>query len=228
MIVEASEMAGTNRAEIESLKAFISRQDDGNVRLAYARRPETMLRRCIVVGTTNSKESLPNDVTGLRRFVPVELWGADEAIEDLASVDRERWWAEARDRLAAGERAAMPRELIPAQAEIAEEHRSRNSLLEDAIDKFHADVEVGLHGAGPWTMADIGRHSGLAERRDFERSTKSIGQLLRGKGWDSHRRKQGDEALPVLDAGRLITDRQDEQLCHPATHATTLQDRPLL
>ena len=119
VIVEASEMTGANRAEIESLKAFITRQDDGNVRLAYARRPETMLRRCIIVGTTNSRESLPNDVTGLRRFVPVELWAADEAIEELADADREQWWAEARARLAAGERASMPRELIPEQTELA-------------------------------------------------------------------------------------------------------------
>ena len=36
-IVEVSEMAGHRRAEIEAIKAFITRQDDGAVRLAYAR-----------------------------------------------------------------------------------------------------------------------------------------------------------------------------------------------
>ena len=73
VIVEAAEMAGSTRAELESLKAFLSRTDDGAVRLAYRRNPETMLRRCIIVGTTNAPDPLPNDPSGNRRFVPVML-----------------------------------------------------------------------------------------------------------------------------------------------------------
>ena len=53
VIVEVAEMAGSTRAELESLKAFLSRTDDGAVRLAYRRNPETALRRCIIVGTSN-------------------------------------------------------------------------------------------------------------------------------------------------------------------------------
>ena len=57
VLVECSEMAGSGRADLESLKAFLTRTDDGSVRLAYRRNPETMLRRCIIAGTTNSSES---------------------------------------------------------------------------------------------------------------------------------------------------------------------------
>ena len=46
MIVEASELAGVSRADIQSLKAFLSRVDDGAVRLAYRRDPELMLQAC--------------------------------------------------------------------------------------------------------------------------------------------------------------------------------------
>ena len=53
VIVEAAEMAGSTRAELESLKAFLSAQDDGNVRLAYRHNPEPSPRMCIIVGTAN-------------------------------------------------------------------------------------------------------------------------------------------------------------------------------
>ena len=61
VIVELSELTGFGRAELESLKAFISRRDDGATRLAFRRDPETALRRCILVGTSNDVECLPND-----------------------------------------------------------------------------------------------------------------------------------------------------------------------
>ena len=73
VVVEAAEMAGSTRAELESLKAFLSRTDDGAVRLAYRRNPETMLRRAVIVGTTNDEYCLPNDPTGNRRFVIVNV-----------------------------------------------------------------------------------------------------------------------------------------------------------
>ena len=73
VVVEAAEMAGSTRAELESLKAFLSRTDDGAVRLAYRRNPETMLRRAIIVGTTNDEYCLPNDPSGNRRFVIVKV-----------------------------------------------------------------------------------------------------------------------------------------------------------
>ena len=72
VICEMSELSGFKRAELESLKAFISRRDDGATRLAYRRDPETTLRRYILVGTSNDAECLPNDPSGNTRFVPVQ------------------------------------------------------------------------------------------------------------------------------------------------------------
>ncbi len=72
VVVEAAEMQGSTRADLESLKAFLSRTDDGAVRLAYRKDPELLLRRCVIVGTADRNEPLPND-QNLRRFVPIYL-----------------------------------------------------------------------------------------------------------------------------------------------------------
>ena len=110
VVVEAAEMAGSTRAELESLKAFLSRTDDGSIRLAFRRNPETMLRRCVIVGTTNDPHCLPNDPTGNRRFVPVQVaagLGSVETLRRYLDEHRERMWAEALDLYRAGVEARL-------------------------------------------------------------------------------------------------------------------------
>ena len=79
---EASEMAGTNRAELEALKAFLSRTND-RVRLVWRRNPESMPRRAIIIGTTNDHHPLPNDPTGNRRFVPIVVQPGEGGAEGV-------------------------------------------------------------------------------------------------------------------------------------------------
>ena len=92
VVVEAGEMAGSTRADLESLKAFVSRQDDGGVRLAFRRNPEPAPRRCIIVGTSNRLDVLPNDPTGNRRFVPVVLNPPTQAVEGYLTLHRDQLW----------------------------------------------------------------------------------------------------------------------------------------
>ena len=40
VLVEVAEMSGSTRAEVESIKTFLARQDDGAVRLTYRRGPD--------------------------------------------------------------------------------------------------------------------------------------------------------------------------------------------
>ena len=137
VIIEASEMAGATRADLESLKAFLTRTDDGSVRLAYRRNPETMLRRCIIVGTTNADSSLPNDVTGNRRFVVIDVAAGPDGVEGLRSyldTNRAQLWAEALAVHGAGsDPIRLPEGLGSAQAEANERHRRSDSVLEDAV-----------------------------------------------------------------------------------------------
>lgn len=53
-IVEVAEMGGRGRAELENMKATISRQDDGFVRLPWRRNTEPLPRRFVFVGTTRA------------------------------------------------------------------------------------------------------------------------------------------------------------------------------
>lgn len=70
-IIEMAELAGLRKAEVESVKHFITKQED-SFRPAYARASEVFKRQCVFAGTTNKKDFL-NDPTGNRRFMPIDV-----------------------------------------------------------------------------------------------------------------------------------------------------------
>ena len=148
VIVEAAEMAGSTRAELEMLKSFLSRTDDGAVRLAYRRDPELSLRRCVMVGTSDRDNPLPND-RNLRRFVPVYL---DEGnvgyVREYLDEHRVQLWAEAKSMYQDGVEARLPEKLMPMQGEATAQARSRDTLIEDAISDW-------VSGRDGFTMADV-------------------------------------------------------------------------
>ena len=135
VIVEASEMAGISRAKIDSLKAFISRAEDGSVRLAYRRNKDVLPRRCIIVGTSNEQMVLPNDPSGNRRYVAVKC-NKGFNIERFMKKNRDQIWAEALMRFNAGTVANLPRELMKEQTKLNEEFRSQDEELESLIQKL--------------------------------------------------------------------------------------------
>lgn len=178
LIVEVPEMGGRRKAEIEGMKAVISRTDDGFVRLAYARAPEPLPRRFIIVATTNEVADLPNDPSGNRRFVPVVVNTGCNVEQAMAEV-REQLWAEALAMYRAGRRANLPRDLYAMQRERAEEHRDRDELLEDAI--------AGLHTRGPHTMAVL---VGLLGDAAHGMTPHRLGTAFRNAGWDKRRERR--------------------------------------
>ena len=155
-VCELSELAGLRKAEIEKLKSFITRQDDGQFRWAYARSPIPSPRICVFVGTTNEPECLPNDPSGNRRFVVIEL--AHGCDVQAASVDRSQWWAEALARYHKGERASLPRDLHQAAADRAETYRARDSLEEEVrnaiVDFNGADFSLNELFAAVFLQGD--------------------------------------------------------------------------
>lgn len=70
-LIEIAELSGLRKAEIESVKHFISKSED-SFRPAYARTSEIYPRQCVFFGTTNDSEFL-RDPTGNRRFMPVDV-----------------------------------------------------------------------------------------------------------------------------------------------------------
>jgi predicted P-loop ATPase len=116
-VVEASELSGMRKAEVEHLKAFLSRRIDRG-RPAYGRLPTEAPRQCITAGTTNKGEYL-RDTTGNRRFLPIRIERFDLA---ALRQDRDQLWAEAAVREATGESIRLAKELWP---EAANEQRQR-------------------------------------------------------------------------------------------------------
>ncbi|MEG3175807.1 VapE family protein [Sphingomonas sp. RB3P16] len=111
-IMEIPELTGFGRADVRSIKAFISRRKD-RVRLAYARRAGEFPRQCIFIGSTNDREYLKDD-TGGRRFWPVQcnLATADEIDIALLRSNVAQLWAEAMS-IYRSMRAAQPGGTLP-------------------------------------------------------------------------------------------------------------------
>lgn len=70
-ILEVSELAAMKKADVEDIKSFLSSTED-KFRAAYARKPALYPRQCILVGTSNRHEIF-RDITGNRRFYPIDL-----------------------------------------------------------------------------------------------------------------------------------------------------------
>ena len=103
-IMELGELAGMKKADIESVKGFITCTDD-RYRPPYGRQVERHPRSSIIVGTTNSETGFLRDVTGNRRFWPVDVRGRPDGRTpwDIEQSVFDQVWAEAKVRLGQGE-----------------------------------------------------------------------------------------------------------------------------
>jgi Predicted P-loop ATPase and inactivated derivatives len=90
-IVESAELVSMRQSEQEAIKAFISRPSD-YYRGAYKHVPEDIVRRCVLIGTTNSETPIPNDAEWTR-FWPAKVTHRYE--RDWLLENRDNLWAEA-------------------------------------------------------------------------------------------------------------------------------------
>jgi len=94
-ILELGELAGMRKADIESVKSFISRNDD-KYRASYGINVERHPRQCIIVGTTNAEDGFLRDITGNRRFWPIKVTGqSNKKPWNLSSDTIAQIWSEA-------------------------------------------------------------------------------------------------------------------------------------
>lgn len=95
-LVEMAELSGLKKAEVESIKHYISKRED-MFRPAYGRTVETYKRQCVFFGTTNNKDFL-RDPTGNRRFMPIDVrpeYVTKSVNDDLTQDEVNQIWAEA-------------------------------------------------------------------------------------------------------------------------------------
>ena len=126
-LIEASDMAGKKKTEIEALKAMMSRQVDV-ARLAYARLPVQVPRHWIIFGTSN--KLVLSDPTGARRFWGVKVPRQFD-VAWLVSV-RDQLWAEVVARVDKGASIRLPERLWP-HATAEQDKRREVDEWEDVV-----------------------------------------------------------------------------------------------
>lgn len=90
-IVELGEMNAISKSKIEDIRSFLSKTAD-KFRLPFDKRAELYKRHCIFIGTSNDIESLPNDLSGNRRFLPLRCYKAKQQIHALDNEEETRYY----------------------------------------------------------------------------------------------------------------------------------------
>lgn len=137
-LIEISELSGMRKTEIETLRGFISRQND-IYRASYGRRATPHPRQGVFFGTTNAQTGYLRDVTGNRRFWPISTPGTGRKRSwQLEQAEVDQIWAEALI-LARNEKLYLSPDLewsANAAQRGAMEFDEREGLVRDYLDKL--------------------------------------------------------------------------------------------
>jgi predicted P-loop ATPase len=184
-LVEASELSGLRKGDVEHLKALLSRQVD-QARMAYGRLETRRPRQCIFVGTTNAEFYL-RDITGNRRFWPIKV--GDFRIEKLES-DRDQLWAEAVAREKAGESIRLDPSLWKDAAEQQEMRAVNEPWLELLSGVFQLKM-VGNDPDDPINIItgkilneDVWTIVGLASQHRTQQYNERLGSVMKALGFE--------------------------------------------
>ena len=110
VIVEVSNPGMAGRVDVEDVKSYLKRSEDGPVRDAYQKLSERILRRFALVGTADDLEGLAADDPGRERsWVPIKIAGGRTAqMRSYLKDNRDMLWAEALLRYYQKEPAYLP------------------------------------------------------------------------------------------------------------------------
>ena len=185
LIIEFGEVNQMRASRIETVKGFLSAQDD-RFRPPYGRYEVTRPRQCVFVGTTNDDGYLV-DITGNRRFWPVRCGKIDLA---LLRGSRDQLYAEAFAARQAGERWWLDPELerIAAAEQVK---RLAHDPWEARIAK-QVEMELEMAARRAETLVEIVPTDMLqlvgVEHRDWDQgSLKRVCAILRKMGGKNSR-----------------------------------------
>lgn len=173
--IEVPKLSAMNKAEVENIKAFISRRVE-RYRRAYDRTETVYPRRCVFIGTTNQDTYL-RDETGNRRFWPVRVGKID-----LAALlrDRDLLWAEAVYWYRQGRKWHLPAKILTL-VEAAQQSRVAVDMWQDDLDRaLDGKYEVSLHEAATIIGIDRARLTRPDQNR-LSACLKALGFTPNGK-----------------------------------------------
>ena len=136
-IMEIGELAGLKKAEVETLRSFLSRQND-IYRASFGKRATPHLRQCVFFGTTNAEKGYLRDTTGNRRFWPVKTPGGSRKHSwELSGEDIRQIWAEVLVYVKSGERLYLDGKMedtAKSEQREAMESDEREGLVREYLD----------------------------------------------------------------------------------------------
>lgn len=163
-ILEIGELAGLRKAETETLRSFLSRQND-IYRAAFGKRATPHPRQCVFFGTTNAENGYLRDITGNRRFWPVKTpGGGSKNSWQMTKDEIDQIWAEVCFYVDTGETLELPKEI-----EAKAKNEQREAMEADEREGLVSDYLETLLPVN-WDEMD------LFERRSFLDGT-SLGEI---------------------------------------------------
>ena len=218
-ILEIGELAGLKKAEVETLRSFLSRQND-IYRAAFGKRATPHLRQCVFFGTTNAESGYLRDTTGNRRFWPVKTPGSGKKQSwNLTHEEILQIWAEALVYVRQGEKLYLSPEmdaLAKDEQREAMESDEREGLVREYLDTLLPErwAEMDLFERRNFLIgSDFG---GLQEKGTVKRTNVSNMEIwceCFGKERANLRRTDSNELTGIL--ARLGWKREESKVRIP-------------
>jgi putative DNA primase/helicase len=189
-IIEVSELAALRKAEIEHIKAFLSRTEDSYVG-KWEKHPASFPRQCVLLGNMNPDgNGYLQDSTGNRRFWPVRV-----AEIDIPAVkaDRDQIWAEAMHCFLRGDHWWLENGEHESVAEQQQLRRAEDPWEEVIVQWCAARI-------GTFTAIDVATSALQIEPADINRSVSiRIGIALKLLGYERKRIREQNRLTWVYE-----------------------------
>lgn len=179
-IIEAAEMEFVKKADVQSMKAFMTRGTD-KVRLPYDRFAKILPRNCVFIGTINpsADNKYLHDATGNRRFWPIAI---KDVNMELLKQDRDQLFAEAYYRFKQGERHYITDVRVKKIAQEETAKRTSGEAWQDIIENWINTTSLKTNKI---KMVDIAVDVlGLSAQLYNRHSQSRISQALKNLGYE--------------------------------------------
>ena len=188
---------------IENFKNLITTRCD-EVRRPYASLPERLLRRFVMIGTTNRNQFLV-DSTGNRRFVPLEIGSGFLIPWKQISEERDSLWASAVQAYRAGESYEFNSGEIAQIAEYIQEFGDPDPWMEKISHYVSLKEEV--------TAAEVlTKALDLDPRQQGRREARRVADVLQTLGWRRLNTSRKDPVTNKVKSVRLWIRPSDDPL----------------